>query len=179
MTKYLLHKKRLSSIFFIMVFGFSALYLLIQNNQLNRKVKEMNKEIQALKAPTLTPVPTSTPTPTDKPKAPVVKNPQSTTGCSQFRMENGPVYIRVILMPESGAMIGRTSVRIKPSGSCPNESSEIEHWMEGAELSWTSPDLNPGRYRIEIANGNYQGVVTEYVNVPKGGYEYKISIRGQ
>lgn len=127
-------------------------------------------------APTDTPLPTATPTP--EPAKQQTTQPTTAGGCAKFRPENGPVFIRVNLQPQTGAMVGRTVVRVIPSGTCPGESATVEHWMADGELSWTTPSLNPGRYKVEVANGNYNGVVSEYLDLVEGGYEYTIKAGG-
>lgn len=132
---------------------------------------------QTAVAPTETPTPTATPTP-EPPKPQAATQPAAGGGCSKFRPENGPVFIRVNLQPQAGAMVGRTVVRVIPAGSCPGESATVEHWMADGELSWTTPSLNPGRYKVEVANGNYNGVVSEFLDLVEGGYEYTIQAGG-
>jgi hypothetical protein len=128
---------------------------------------------------TPTPTPTATPTPTPTPVPQKAQAPAS-VGCAQFNPANGPVSVRVNLIPDSGTITGKTVVRVKPTGSCPGESAAIENWMNEGDRSWTSPGVNPGRYRIEVANGNYDGVVAENVDLPHAGvYEVNITIHGQ
>jgi len=130
-------------------------------------------------SPSPSPLPSPTPAPTPKPKKQTSAQPTSTS-CSEFKPENGQVSLRVNLVLRSGtSVVGRTVVRVKPTGTCPTESGAVEHWMEGGEMSWTTPGLNPGRYRIEVANGNYQGVIAETHNLVQGGYEITIGIDGQ
>lgn len=131
--------------------------------------------LRVMPSSTITPTPTQTPTPTPAPAAKTgTTTNTATTGCTQFKPENAPVFMRVTLVPKSGTMVGRTVVRVIPTGSCPNESAQVEHWLGDGEFSWTSPGLNPGRYRVEIANGNYSGVVAKVHDLVQGGYEYTI-----
>ena len=141
---------------------------------------------KAVKAPQTTPTqapiattePTPTATPTPEPVQQAATQPSTGGGCSKYRPENAPVFVRVNLQPQTGAMVGRTVVRVIPTGTCPGESAAVEHWMADGELSWTTPGLNPGRYKVEVANGNYNGVVSEYLDLVEGGYEYTIQAGG-
>ncbi len=136
----------------------------------------MESPLPASPSPSPVTSPTPTPTPTPSPKVTTKKVTES-SDCSQFNPDNGPVRMRVTLQPDPGVpMMGRTVVRIKPTGTCPNESAAVEEWLDEGVLTWTSGYLNPGRYRIEIANGNYQGVVAETHSLIEGGYEYTIRI---
>jgi len=136
-------------------------------------------------SPTPSPTPEPTPTPSPSPSSTPKPKKQSSTpvesnSCAQYKPENGQVFVRVNLVLRSGSsVVGRTVIRVKPTGTCPGESETVEHWLESGEMSWTTPGLNPGRYRIEVANGNYQGVIAESQNLVRGGYEITIGIDGE
>ena len=124
--------------------------------------------------PTPIPTPTSTPTPTPRPRTSGQSN--AGTGCAQFNANSGQSTVTITLVTNGGSVTGDTVVRLIPTGSCPGESASQEHWMSSGETSWTTGAVNPGRYRIEIANGYYQGVISRNVDLVSGHYQMSITV---
>jgi len=127
-----------------------------------------------VETPTPTEIPTPTPSPTIAPK-PKAQIPSG--GCDRFA--GGRSTVTVVLQPNTGTMTGDTVIRIKPTGKCPNESGAVEKWISGGELSWTSPKIISGRYRIEVANGYYQGVVAREYDILPGHTTLTIQVTNQ
>ena len=119
-----------------------------------------------IEKPTATPVPTiSIIRPTTKP----------VVTCDKFKT-GGRVVVEVDL--KSSDFKGATLVEIKPAATCggvvPN--GKISDWMQPGVLTWTSPELSSGRYVLVIANGNYQGVITQNVEGVNGRYVMSVGI---
>lgn len=160
----------------LVLVGLLSIFLILRNSYRQPTEKTTVPQISPSVIPVLlspTSSPSATPSPLiTKTATPLIKK----NNCSIFNLSNGPVSVKINLKSESGNVLGKTVVRIKPSGQCPNESPTQEHWLESSELTWTSSGVNPGRYLLEAANGNYQGVVSRRVDLVQGGYELTISL---
>lgn len=128
-------------------------------------------EFSLVKKTTPTPAPTIQPTtiPTTAPtKAPTSKPAAKPVDCGRFNTLNGNSKVTINFITSTGSMTGSTVIRIKGAGSCPGTSPAIEQWVTGNQLTWTSTDITPGTYKIEVANGNYQGVPNKVVDLLSG-----------
>ncbi len=82
--------------------------------------------------------------------------------------------ITIELQPRSGQMTGDTVIRLKQGGSCPGPSTS-EQWISSGERQKTFSHIAAGTYVIEIANGNYKGVVRQTVTVA-GARQYVFAV---
>ena len=130
--------------------------------------------------PSPSPTPEPSPTPTPKPTIAPTKKPAAqkpTVSCDTFA-QAAPSSITIRLVPRSGQMVGSTVVRLKPSGKCPG-STTSEHWMGPGEREWTQSGVGAGTYVIEVANGNYQGVIRQAVTVQgNSSYVFTVQVEG-
>lgn len=122
---------------------------------------------------TPTPEPSVTPSPTLVPPKPTraVTAPTKSVDADNGESKNctalkngGPSIITIELQPRSGQMTGDTVIRLKQGGSCPGPSTS-EQWISSGERQKTFDSVQPGTYLIEVANGNYQGVIRQTVTV--------------
>ncbi|KKT78699.1 MAG: hypothetical protein UW75_C0040G0001 [Parcubacteria group bacterium GW2011_GWF2_44_8] len=137
---------------------------------------DKSSTVEAQASPTPEPSPTPTPKPTIAPtKKPAAQKP--TVSCDTFA-QAAPSSITIRLVPRSGQMVGSTVVRLKPSGKCPG-STTSEHWMGPGEREWTQSGVGAGTYVIEVANGNYQGVIRQAVTVQgNSSYVFTVQVEG-
>jgi hypothetical protein len=160
---------------------FTSMFIQQMQAQLDTTTQQSSPTATSTATPTATPSPSPspspTPTPTPKPSAKPAtesKPAQSTASCDQLR--SAPASdITVRLQPRSGSMVGRTVIRIKPSGSCPG-STDAEQWINEGELSKSFSNVGAGTYVIEVANGNYQGVVRQNIKV-EGSTRYEFTVK--
>lgn len=124
-------------------------------------------ESNASPEPTIKPDPKGTPSPSSKPKvstnvtskptpAPAVefKDP-----CANYK-DTQLVYVKVKLVPPTGALDENAKIVVKPGSDCPaglptGYTSQVERTVKpGDSLTWTSPGFTMGDIRVNV---DYKG----------------------